>query len=98
MRTGHGSVGSGHRLAARFHALNPARDQTTSHQPVEAEAEILTASQSKKDLVVLASDIAAGPELAKPVVGPKAQSILVWASRALGRLVSRRSKPVPTTS
>jgi hypothetical protein len=102
MRYGSAGVGSGHRMAARFQALNPARDQTPDHEPVEAEVEVL----APEVLVVAASPVwelttASIPDAPKPTVGGSVHLfrlwVSLWVSRQLNRLVRLGAKPIPTT-
>ena len=99
MRYGNAGVGSGHRLAARFLALNPTRDQITCHQPTEAEADVVVADAFvTADGSVLDFDTSPIPDVAKPTVGRGAQLVPLWISRPLGRLVRLRARPIPNTA
>ena len=102
MRYGSAGVGSGHRMAARFQALNPARDQTPYHEPVEAEVAVL----APEVLVVAESPVldwntAPIADAPKPPVGGNVHLlrlwVSLWVSRLLNRLVRLGAKPIPTT-
>ncbi len=91
MRYGSAGVGSGRRMAARFQALNPARDQTPCHQPVEAEVDVLVPEVLlPTGSPVLDLDTAPIPDAAKSAEGRAAQ-LLRWASWPLD--VIARPKP-----